>query len=97
MFFPVYLQCWKAGEGIPTLTFGLKIYPFLYRPSIFVNVLSSVMCKVVTAACGYSGQGFCDLPGGALMCGEHFSPCPFLLFFGLCYFCLLRSATQKNL
>lgn len=51
-----------GGKGIPNLTFGLKIYPFSHRLSIFVDVLSSVTCKPVKAARGHSGQGLCDLP-----------------------------------
>lgn len=97
MFYFCIFQ-WAGGrDGIPNLTCGLKIYSFPRRLSVFVVVLSSVMCKLVIAAHGYSGQGLCDLPGGVFMCREHFSPCSFLLLLGLCYFGPQSSATQKNL
>lgn len=69
---------------------------FYFPQGFLVDVLDSVMCKFVIAACGHSGWGLCALPGGALMWGGHFAPCPYLLLLGPSYFYPVRSAKQKN-
>lgn len=97
MFFFLYIYTGWGGKGIPNLTCGLKIYPFPHRLSVFVDVLSSLMCKLVLAARGYSGQGLCDSPGGVFMCGEHFSPRSFLLLLGVCAIFALKVQPHRKI